>query len=425
MSIDLSPDQKGLASLTLGDVIVQTRNNFPDERFRPKIYLDTPQYHLYGINPHPYSVWVTADGIGTKPELAERLSEEGDTSCFESLAFDTFAMIESDEARWGRFLLGVANVVDTNTADPNVIAALAKGAKKACDAGSFALLNGETAELGYRTSGYGRTRVNWNAVGVSLINPEKLILGDKLEPGQPILGIPETSIRSNGLSKARAILEAAYIDAQGGYAKKDYFRGYLTQHLIDEEVMLEGAELDSDNLITFMNNIMGHPFLEQMLIPWHDLEPQIARELLTPSTLYGNFIYDALGWVDGDKKVDITGMAHISGGGIPEKVKRMLEPRRLGAYIESPFPVPKAVGMLMDLAKTLPNEGTDLIDDRKACEQWNMGIGFVVVAKTQDEARKLIEIDRSRKKPLGVWPIGVTNQTGKIEFRGHTWNYRL
>lgn len=413
--LELPPDQKGSASLTLGEVIVRTRRNFPDKRFQPQVYLDTPQYHLYGINPYPYLIWVTADGIGTKPELAERLTEDGDASYFESLAFDTFAMIESDEARWGRFLLGVANVVDTNTADPEVIAALARGAKRACDTGHFALLNGETAELGYRASGYGKTRVNWNAVGVSLINSDKLILGNRIKPGQPIVGIQETSIRSNGLSKARTILEAAYLQAQGISSREEYFMSRLSQELRNQEIMSAG------NIIDFMNNIMGHPFLEQMLLPWHNLEPQITRELLRPSTFYGNLIYDALGWVDGERKVDITGIAHISGGGIPEKVKRMLEQTGLGAHIDSPYPVPKSIEMLMGLAKTLPDEGADLIDDRRACEQWNMGIGMVIITKTENDAQKLCMLSQDFGVP--AFPVGTVLEDRKIEFRGHAWTY--
>ncbi|MFA5933481.1 MAG: hypothetical protein WCV81_04360 [Microgenomates group bacterium] len=147
-SIELTQDEKGKASYTLGDVIVSTRNNFPDPRYRPITYLDTPQYHLYGINPAPFSVWVTADGIGTKPELAERLSQlnrptfkEGDANYdyFDTLAFDVASMIKGDTDRFGHFLLGFANVVDTNTATEGMISALARGAAAACNEGGALL----------------------------------------------------------------------------------------------------------------------------------------------------------------------------------------------------------------------------------------------------------------------------------------------
>lgn len=409
---ELSSDQKDQASLTLGNVIVQTRENFPDPRYRPQVYLDTPQYHIYGINPHPYSIWVTADGIGTKPELAERLCEvygARDYSHFEGLAFDTFAMIESDVARWGQFLLGIVQIIDTNRATPEMISALARGCKRACDQGRFALLNGETAELGYRVSGYGSSRINWNAVGVSLVVPNKLILGQNLEAGQPIVALRETSIRSNGLSKARQILEAAYIQAMGAPSKEDMIA----------DMIADG--LEHRKILAILSEALGHDVVEQVLLPWHDLYPEVAQELLKPSTLYGRLINEAQGWVDGKKLVDITAAAHISGGGVPEKVKRMLESRRLGAHIDPVFPDPKGVEMLLQIAKTLPDEGRYLIDNQTACRQWNRGIGFVVVTRDKLDATLLCRLAESMDYEAAV--VGEILDEPKIEFRGHTWTY--
>lgn len=145
------------------DVIKGTLNNFPDARFRPRVIRETPQYTIAVINPAPYGFWPTGDGIGTKPELAERLfTGDNDPSNFESLAHDVFAMVAGDEDRFGRFMVGAVEIVDMNSADDKrVVSALARGMQNACNnEGRFALLNGETAELGYRTSGYGDTHIN-------------------------------------------------------------------------------------------------------------------------------------------------------------------------------------------------------------------------------------------------------------------------
>lgn len=440
MVSELSPDQKRQASLTLGEVIQKTRQNFPDSRYHPSIHLETPQYHIYGIDPAPYRIWVTADGIGTKPELAERLSMVKSLDCtpnynhFGNLAFDTFAMIDGDEARFGRQLLGIANIIDMNEADPEAIFWLAVGARNACNTGRFALLNGETAELGYRSSGYGKTRINWNAVGVSLVIPDKLILGQDLEAGQPLVAFREKSIRSNGLTRARAILEAAYIHRRGYSSKEDFIYDNLFDHIKDvickdelnplnERASRDLAEgIASPDFIKFLDQLMGHPFLEQVLLPWHELDEHILYDLLEPSTLYGKVINEAQGWVDGKKQVDITAAAHITGGGIPEKVKRMVESQKLGAYIEPIFPDPKAIRMLFEIADTLPEwNRKKLIDDRIACQQWNRGIGFVVATKTKNDARELVEIAQDLGYEAAV--AGKITDKQQIEFRGHTWTY--
>lgn len=425
MVTELSPDQKGLASLTLGDVIQQTRENFPDPRFRPQVYLDAPPYHLYGINPSPFSIWVTADGIGTKPELAERLATEyNDPSYFESLAFDTFAMIESDEARWGRINLGIVHIIDTNTATPEVMAALARGTKRACDEGHFALLNGETAELGYRTAGYGRTRINWNAIGLSLVVPEKLILGQDLKPGQPIVGLREFSIRSNGLTRARTILEKAYLRQVGYVSKRHYFTKQFGDYLKDRARPPSFTEITryQDNLGNFMDEFGGENFWEQILLPWHQLQPEVTKELLRPSMLYGKLMYEAQGGVDGEKAVNITAAAHISGGGVPEKAKRMVAPKGLGADIRAVFPDPLGVRYLFELAEDLTDKnGESLLDDRGVCEQWNRGIGFLMVTQGVDDAKRLIEL--ASNMGYEAAEVGKIIEEPVIKFRGHTWNY--
>lgn len=430
---ELTPDQKGQASLTLGEVIVQTRNNFPHPKYRPQVYLDTPQYHLYGIDPSPHQVWPTVDGIGTKPELAERLTElnrpvlggDPDYTPFETLAYDVFNMIDGDEARWGRFLLGVAHIIDTNKATPGVMTALAKGSKQACDEGGFALLNGETAELGYRTSGYGESRINWGAMGLGLVVPYKLILGTDLAPGQLIVGFLEDSIRSNGLSKARAILEAAYLSSIGYASKKDYFldnlAGYLRRTGVSSR--LHTSDLHQIDMVGFFDKLTGHDFLEQMLIPWHEFDVKVVREILRPSTFYGRIIQQAQGGVDGEKNVEIVAAAHITGGGIPEKIKRMVEHKGLGAHLDAVFPDPPAVTHLLDIARhDLPRSiAESLIDDRRACEQWNRGTGFVAVTKTKEEAHVLCGIGQGYNVPMAI--VGEILPERKIEWRGHTWTY--
>lgn len=197
-------DAKEDAGLAFAKVIEATRNNFPDPRFRPEVRLQADISAKHGIITHGYEIFGNSDGIGTKTELAERLATEtGDMGYFEHPAFDAAAMVADDVARDGKFLLGVVNNLDVNAARPEFILALAKGLKRASESGRFAVLNGETAELGARTPGYGQDRLNWNMTALSMTNPDKVIDGHNLKPGQIVVGFQETSIRSNGLTRAR------------------------------------------------------------------------------------------------------------------------------------------------------------------------------------------------------------------------------
>lgn len=418
---ELHHDEKANASITLGDVVRQTAHNFPDSRFHPTVYAQTPFYIISGIKTGEFGFSANSDGVGTKPEFSERLYDQSirrgspDPGFFEERAFDAMAMIESDAARFGMYLPAVTNTIDFNNAsDSKVVSALAKGLKAAANEGQFAILNGETAELGYRTSGYGDVRLNWNAVANPLINPDKLILGKELQPGQPVVAVRETSIRSNGLTKARAILEAAFMVSEGLTGKREY---------VERELTKNGVVLGEEDVMGILTRIFGHDALEQVLPPWHELYPDVTRELSMPSRLYGPFMYAAQGKIDEPKNVDIVAAAHISGGGIPEKAKRMLQTKGLGISIDPVFPDPSGIKSLMEIYNNLPDYAKAELNmnDMKACEQWNRGIGFLMVAKDKNEAEKLLELGIEHDYDVAI--AGKVIEKPEIQFRGHTWTY--
>lgn len=420
---EFQPDEKAIASFTFGDVIRRTSNNFPDSRFRPATHLQTAHYSIAGINPYPYEFRQTADGTGTKPELAERLYDlslltgKPEPELYYTLPWDLIAMVTTDDWRFGMYPVGVANIFDANTtANSDVVSAAARGLCDAATEEQVAIINGETAVLGYRTSGYGKTRLNWNAVAVSIFNKDKLILGDKLKPGQPVIALRETSIRSNGLTKAREIAEADFLAKQGMENKTNY----LIHELERDKVVTVN---NKDQLIETLSRVLGHDVLEQVLTPWHVQNPEIARELLAPSRLYGKAMYAVLGNIDDDPNIDMTGVAHISGGGIPEKGKRMVEPFGLGIALDSVFPDPKAVTSLMNIVSQLPFEVAERLklNDRIACEQWNRGIGLLVATSNSGEANKFVNMVEDEGYEAAI--AGEITDKPQIQFRGHTWTY--
>lgn len=419
----LVPDEKSRASIILGEVVRQTANNYPDPRYRPRSYKNlSSHYTIAGINPSPYEFWPTADGVGTKPELAERLFTESIINegpapeVFAGHGFDVLGMIDGDEARFGRYMVGFAEVVDMNTAEESVVEGLTRGLKAAADEGEVAVLNGEVAELGYRTSGYGKVRLNWNAVGISIINPEKLILGEELRPGQVVVALREKSIRSNGLSRARKILETAYLLSLGLSSKERY----LVEKLHEKGVIFDEKKIKINDVLS---EIFGHDALEQVLPPWHKVYPDITKQLLMPSRLYGPIIKEAQGKIDEPRKVKIIAAAHITGGAIPEKTMRMLKDKGLGIDLDPVFPDPEAITSLLKLANTFPKEVREKvgINDFIACKEWNRGIGFILVVENKEEAKKLIDIAAQKNCEAAI--AGEITDKPEINWRGHKWQY--
>jgi phosphoribosylaminoimidazole (AIR) synthetase len=414
----LVADEKELASRTLADVIRRTKDNFPDERFRPENILEKDINEIYAFKILQHWLSANSDGTGTKPELAERLATmEGNYAYYESIAFDLLAMVIDDVAREGGFAVGVVNCLDVNSADDvEFIAALACGLERACNAGMVPLISGETAELGHRTPGWGKNHLNWNAVAIKIVNELKQINGSKLAAGQPVVALREQSIRSNGLTDARNIVELAYLNREFGVRDRraaivEYVRrkllGSVSAQVIDQVIDVLPGE----------NDIWSH-----IQLPWHEMYPDLTKKLLTPSTIYAPAIYAAQGGVDGEVRIPIVGCAHISGGGVPTKAKRMLEGKGLGLSLASVFPAPSGVNELIELAQTHGySKGGQLFDKRRAAATWNMGVGKLCAFETPSHADEFVTLANGMGYEAAV-AGEITNQK-KIEWCGETWEY--
>jgi phosphoribosylaminoimidazole (AIR) synthetase len=405
----LIPDSKEIASRTFADVVAATAQCFPDPQYRP---------WQGSLNSGWHWVEANADGTGTKPEFSERLfTETGNYEHFATQAHNVVAMVADDAARAGKFTVGIINSIDVNDAgDPAFIAALAKGMQQACEIGKFPLLNGETAELGYRTPGIGKNRLNWNAVALTLVNKEKVIDGSGLKPGQPVVALRERSIRSNGLTRARAILERAHmVQTKKTADKRIYIAETMRQQL--------GYVLPEHRILQVLDNTpVGAALWDHIHLPWHQSFPELTANLERPSTIYTPLIYEAQGGVDGERKVPLVAMAHITGGGVPLKGKRMVEAKGLGLHLEAPFPDPAGIPELIALAgQHLCKEEKPLVDDRTACEQWNRGVGFLCVTEHMGHAEELRVLAEALGYEAAI--AGEITNERRIDWHGHCWTY--
>lgn len=408
-AIEVVIDSKELASQTFADVVRATADLFPEAAYRPiggRIY------------PGKHGIYGNADGTGTKPEFSERLSgETNDAAHFESQAFNVLAMVADDVSRDGKFVVGIVNSIDVNDAgDPAFMAALARGMQRGCEVGKFPLLNGETAELGYRTPGIGKNHLNWNAVAIQLINEEKVIDGSKLQAGQPVVALRETSIRSNGLTRARAILEHAHMMQTSGTADK-------RMHIAETMRRNLRYTIPEDQILKVLDHTpAGLGLWEHIHLPWHETFPDLTAKLHQPSTIYTPLLYEAQGGVDGPRKIPLVACAHISGGGVPLKGKRMVEGKGLGLHLIAPFDDPAGIPELINLAAMYPKKGgTLLVDERTACEQWNRGVGFLCVTETAAHADEFTALAASMGYEAKI--AGVVTDERAIHWRGHSWRY--
>ena len=295
------------------------------------------------------------DGVGTKIEIAERMNN------YLTIAYDLFAMVCDDAVVRGAEPVIIGSILDINSlgndeiSHINKIRQLAEGYINAAKAANVAVVNGELAELGQRVGGYGDFNSNWGAGLVWFAKKDRLFTGKEIEAGDYCIGLYESGFRSNGISLVRNTFSTAYGDE------------------------------------------------------WHNVDfngKKLGDWVLTPSTIYSACVSSMFGGFDKEPRVELHGVSHITGGGLPGKLGRVLKPSGLGADIDTPFTPGEAL---------LHCQEKGNIPDYEAYRAWNMGQGMVIITPDPKEAIKIAE-----KFGIGAQVIGkVTEEKGiKINSKG-------
>lgn len=312
------------------------------------------------------------DGVGTKVEISERLRDHS------VVPHDLFAMACDDAVVRGAETIAIGSILDVRHLNDTeytrtAVEQLAHGYVEAAREAGVVVVNGEVAELGDRIGGYrdivpymkrlvarilhreitdNNFNYNWGAAALWVAHKDKILTGHQIEPGHTLVGIQENGFRSNGITDVRKAMVNEY-----------------------------GRE-------------------------WH-LETESSLGKLTlgqlvqqPSVIYSRLITDLTGGYAREAKANITGVAHITGGGQPSKLKRMLEPSGYGAIIDTPLDPPAIMTHVQELRG---------FDDRTAYGKWHMGPGMVV-ATTDPE----IVIEEARQQGKVAKVIGAVTDSDDI-----------
>ena len=258
----------------------------------------------------------STDGVGTKALVAQAVGR------FSTIGVDLVAMCVDDLVCQGAEPLFFLDYIAVGRLDPDHIEQLVEGVAEGCRQAGCALIGGEMAEHpGAMEPG------EFDLVGfaVGVAERDALITGGRIEPGDVLIGLPSTNLRSNGFSLARRVL-------------------------------LERAERPLDGPA------------------WPGAHHSLAEELLAPSVIFAPTIA-AL-----QRSVDLRGVAHITGGGIAGNLSRIL-PAEVSAEIDlGSWEVPPIFAEIERLGP---------VDSDEMRRVFNMGLGMIVVVPSDDAMRTL------------------------------------
>lgn len=213
---------------------------------------------------------------------------------------------------------------------PQVIADLVKGLSKACKQNNCALIGGETAEMpGF----YPDNEYDVAGFIVGVVDREKIIDGSRIKPGDRLIGLASTGLHTNGYSLAR-------------------------------KLFFERLKLKPDTRI----DELGCSAAEALM--------RVHRSYLNPVKSF-------------QRRIIIKGLAHITGGGIPGNLVRVL-PSGCRAVVQvGAWSIPPIFNFM---------QARGGIERAEMYRAFNMGIGLIVVAGANDTPVVLEECRRSRVK---------------------------
>jgi phosphoribosylformylglycinamidine cyclo-ligase len=117
----------------------------------------------------------------------------------------------------------------------------------------------------------------------------------------------------------------------------------------------------------------------------------LGDELLTPTRIYTQLILELT------RRYQVRGIAHITGGGLPENVARLL-PKKTQAVIDiNAWQIPAIFRMIRRLGK---------IDQDEMYKTFNMGIGMVLVVEAKDYDKIMRFLAKKKEKAYLLGEIG-------------------
>lgn len=284
------------------------------------------------------------DGVGTKLQIARMAGQHG------TVGVDLVAMCANDVLVSGAEPLFFLDYIAIGKLDPDTVEEIVSGVAEGCRQAGCALIGGEMAEHpgvmpedDYDLAGF--------CVGVA--ERSKIVDGSAIKPGDVVLGLASTGLHSNGYSLVRKVLVEGH----------------------EDELSLSRVDLGGASLV---------------------------EGLLEPTRIYVRSVLELLR--DG---VPITGLAHVTGGGITGNLARVLPGGCDAHVVLGSWRIPRVVELAVDAAG---------LSEEEALRTLNMGLGFLVVvdaAAAPDAAATL------RESGERVYEVGeIVEGAGTVVYGG-------
>jgi phosphoribosylformylglycinamidine cyclo-ligase len=323
-----------------GDALVERIKPFAARTVRPEVVAGVGGFGgLFAIPPGKYREPVLVSGTdGVGTKLKVAIA----AGKHDTVGIDLVAMSVNDILTSGAEPLFFLDYLATGRLDVDQAAEVVKGIAEGCARAGCTLLGGETAE---HPGAHGN---EYDLAGfcVGIVERSRILTGASIRPGDVVLGLASTGVHSNGYSLVRRILSDARVSLDA-----------------------RPAELGGRT---------------------------VAEVLLEPTRIY---VKDVLALL---AKVEVKGLAHITGSGLPGNVPRCLPEGTRAVLDARRWPRPPVFDWLQRLGG---------VSDEEMDSTFNMGLGMVAMVPPAAVAEALALL---AARGVPAWEVGrIEASTGE------------
>ncbi|PNG26955.1 phosphoribosylformylglycinamidine cyclo-ligase [Methylocella silvestris] len=274
------------------------------------------------------------DGVGTKVRIAI------ETGVHDTIGVDLVAMCVNDLIVQGAEPLFFLDYYASGKLDGGAAAAVVKGIANGCIEAGAALIGGETAEM---PGLYAGADYDLAGFAVGAVERGALLPRSDIAAGDIVLGLPSSGVHSNGFSLVRKIVAARTLswDAPAPFAPGQ----------------------------------------------------SLGAALLTPTRIYVKTLLPLL-----RAEAGVKGLAHITGGGFPDNLPRVL-PQGLGVEVDlSAIAVPPVFAWLAEAGN---------VSAAEMLRTFNCGIGMALICAERDASALLSSLRAAGEQPVTLGRVSL------------------
>ncbi len=183
----------------LGGIIGLARETFGFRRGKAGEPVENLGHYAALMDFGEFYLAMTTDGVGTKVLIAEAVGR------FDTIGIDMIAMNVNDLLCVGAEPVALVDYLAVREPDEGVFEEMARGLYEGARQAGIAIVGGETAVMPDLINGFD---LAGTAIGV--VGKGKVVTGEKIRPGDAVIGIASSGIHSNGLTLARKLLIPKY-----------------------------------------------------------------------------------------------------------------------------------------------------------------------------------------------------------------------